>query len=704
MFNKVSVQCEIQGQTITLETGYLANRTDGSVYASCGDNRVLATAVSSRRESTLDFFPLTVEYQEKFYSVGRVPGGFLKREGRPSNEAILNARIIDRTIRPCFPEGYKNETQVVATVLSSDGSFPIEVLASIAASTAVHISDIPFNGPVSFLKVALKDGKMVLNPPVEVDEDSTELDMELIVGATANGILMVEGAAQFVSEEQALEALKFAHTSMAPIFKMQDELRKKAGNIAKREVLAPEAASEDLVKQVESFLQKDIEKALQVKNVQERYASLNDIKNKALEEFVKEDSEAGLDKKISTIYEDLKYKIMRQMIIEKSVRIDGRKFEDIRGIHCEIDTLPRAHGSAVFTRGETQVLGTLTLGTGEDEKIIDDLWKSARKKFYLHYNFPPYSVGEVGRFMSQSRREIGHGFLAEKSLKAVVPDHKDFPYTVRLVSEVLSSNGSSSMGTVCSGMMAMLAGGVPVKDTVAGIAMGLVKEGNKIAVLSDILGDEDHLGDMDFKVAGSEKGITALQMDIKTDSIDFATLKQALDQALKGRIHILNEMKKTISNKKDDLSEHAPRIQMMKIKPAKIREVIGSGGKVINGIKDETGANIDINDDGTLFISSPSKEGIEKAISIIEGICAEAEEGKIYEGKVTGIKEFGAFVEILPNTSGLLHISQISKKRIDQVSDVLKEGDTIKVKVLNVESNGRIRLSRKELEDSELTQ
>lgn len=699
MFNKVSAQCEIQGQIIKIETGYLARQANAAVFASCGDNRVLASVVSSKKESKLDFFPLTVEYQEKFYSVGRVPGGFLKREGRPSNEAILNARIIDRTIRPCFPEEHQSETQVVATVLSCDSSFPIEILAGIAVSSALHISDIPFNGPSAFLKVALQDGKFVLNPPVQVDTEKQNSDMELIVGATKNGLLMVEGFSEFISEEQALEALKFTHESMTPLFKMQEELRKSSGSKEKRPLKPSDKGDKDFVQKVTSFLKQDVEEALKIKDKTERYAKLDELKEKALEEFVTEDSEEQVGKNVVCIYEDIKYHGMRAMITDQSIRIDGRKKDDIRPIFCEIDVLPRVHGSALFTRGETQVLGALTLGTGDDEKMIDDLWQSSKKQFYLHYNFPPYSVGEVGRFMSQSRREIGHGFLAEKALKASIPSHADFPYTIRLVSEVLESNGSSSMGTVCSGMMALLAGGVPAKQMVAGIAMGLIKEKNKTVVLSDILGDEDHLGDMDFKVAGSDKGITALQMDIKTDSIDFNILKEALEQARQGRLHILSEMKKAISTVKEDLSEYAPRIEHLKIKPEKIREVIGSGGKVINGITEKTGVKIDINDDGNLFISSPSKKGIEEAIKIINGICEEVEEGKIYEGLVTGIKEFGAFVEVLPNTSGLLHISQISNKRVNQVSDVLKEGDKIKVKVLNVEGNGRIRLSSKVLEE-----
>ena len=693
MTKKIISQCEIQGQTITVETGHLAKQADASVLVSCGDNRVLAAVVSSKKESDLDYLPLMVEYQERFYSVGRVPGGFFKREGRPSSEAVLTARLIDRPIRPCFPDHYRSDTQVVATVLSSDGQFPLQILAGIGASSALHISDIPFNGPVAFLKVALVKEEWKLNPQEESDDSS---DMDLIVAGTSKGLLMVEGFAQFVSEEKALSALKFAHESMRPIFEMQEDLRKKTGSKAKREVKAP-AEDAELSQKVKELAQADLERALSETDKVKRYGIYDEVKAKLLSTF-SEDGEAV--KKAEGCFEDLKYKTARQRIVEKSQRIDGRKMDEVRPIACEVDVLPRTHGSALFTRGETQVLGALTLGTGDDEKIIDNLWNSHRKKFFLHYNFPPFCVGETGRMGGQSRREIGHGFLAEKALKAVVPSHEDFPYTIRLVSEVLESNGSSSMGTVCAGMMALMAGAVPVKDQIAGIAMGLIKERDKLVVLSDILGDEDHLGDMDFKVAGSQKGITALQMDIKIDSIDFDTIEKALQQALKGRQFILNEMQKTISQTREELSEHAPRIETLKIHPDKIRDVIGSGGKTINSITEETGVKIDIEDDGTLFISSSDKEGLAKAKKIIEGICEEVEEGKIYEGVVTGIKDFGAFVEILPKTSGLLHISQISNKRIGQVTDVLQEGDKVKVKVLNVEGNGRIRLSAKAVEEN----
>ena len=695
MDKKHIVECETQNHKIQVETGKLARQADSSVLVSSGDNRVLVTVVSSQKESSLDFFPLTIEYQEKFYSVGRVPGGFFKREGRPSNESILKARLIDRPIRPCFPERYRSETQIAAMVLSSDGLFPVEVLAGIGASSALHISDIPFQGPVAFLKLALVSGQWVLNPKEEINSS----DMELIVAGTPKGLLMVEGSAQFVSEAKALEGLKFAHKSMEPIFKMQEDLRAKTGSKAKREIPIVEQDKE-LIQKVQDYIAEDLDQALSQKEKTERYKAYDEIKAKALEHFTKEQED--LSPQVINVFEDLKYQKAREMITQKSKRIDGRPMDEVRPIACEVDILPRVHGSALFTRGETQVLGALTLGTGDDEKIIDNLWNSRRKKFFLHYNFPPYCVGETGRFGGQSRREIGHGFLAEKALQAIIPSHEKFPYTIRIVSEVLESNGSSSMGTVCSGMMALMAGGVPVKDQIAGIAMGLIKDKDKVCILSDILGDEDHLGDMDFKVAGSKEGITALQMDIKIDSIDFDTIEKALQQALKGRQHILREMQKAISEPRPELSSYAPQVETLKIHPDKIRDVIGSGGKTINSITEETGVKIDIQDDGTLFISSDKKEGLKKAKKIIEGICEEVEEGKIYEGLVTGIKDFGAFVEILPKTSGLLHISQISHKRIEQVSDVLKEGDKVKVKVLNVEGNGRIRLSKKVLEEKSL--
>ena len=697
MFNKQTVECKVQDKKILIETGVLARQADGAVVVSCGDNRVLVTCVSSRRDSTLDFFPLTVEYQEKFYSVGRVPGGFFKREGRPSGEATLSARLIDRTIRPLFPEGYRRDTQVVVTVLSSDGGYPLEILGGIGASACLHISDIPFAGPVGFVQTSLdKDDNYAFNLDLT---ESQEARMNIIVGGTAQGLLMVEGSANFVSEKQALEGLKASHKSLLPVLKAQEELRKKAGNKTKREFVVekPEAS---LQKQVKDIVNADLDKALAIPTKMERYRAYDELKKKLKEAFQQEEL-ADKEKDAVSCFENLKYEKARAMILDTSRRIDGRALDDIRPIACEVGLLPRVHGSALFTRGETQVLGMVTLGSGDDEKIVDGLLQNYKKRFYLHYNFPPYSVGETGRFGGGSRREIGHGFLAERALKACLPDHDNFPYTVCIVSEVLESNGSSSMGTVCSGMMALLQAGVPVKQNIAGIAMGLIKGKDQVRILSDILGDEDHLGDMDFKVAGSKDGITALQMDIKIDSISFDVIEQALSQAKKGRLHILGEMEKVIVKPEGDLSAHAPRIEVIKIQPEKIREIIGSGGKTINKITEETQVKINIEDDGTLFICAPAKENLEKARSIIEGICEDPEEGKIYDGTVTGIKEFGAFVEILPNTSGLLHISQISKERINEVSDVLKLGDKVRVKVLQVEGNGRIKLSVKAVKEDE---
>ena len=686
MNKKHSVECNVQGQNIKIETGQMAKQADGSVLVSSGDNRVLVTVVSRRTESDMDFFPLTVEYQEKFYSVGRVPGGFFKREGRPSSETILTARLIDRPIRPCFPENYRYDTQIVATVLSSDGLFPLGILAGIGASTALHISDIPFGGPVAFLKSSLVNGETVFNTK-EVGAESSQMD--LIVAGTPKGLLMVEGEADFVSSAKVLEALQKTHKAMEPIFKMQEELRQKMGSVEKRPIKAVEKDAE-LCEKVKQAVSQKLDEALSETDKIKRYRIYDDIK-----ENLKASFEEDLVKKAVTEFENLKYEKAREKIVKKSERIDARKVDEVRSISCEVALLPRVHGSALFTRGETQVLGAVTLGTGDDEKIIDNIWNSHRKQFYLHYNFPPYCVGETGRMGGQSRREIGHGFLAEKALKAIVPTHEEFPYTIRVVSEVLESNGSSSMGTVCSGMMALMSAGVPVKEPIAGIAMGLIKEGDQHVVLSDILGDEDHLGDMDFKIAGSDKGITALQMDIKIDSIDFKTLEKALEQAVTGCVFILNEMKKTISKPNEDLSLYAPRIEMMSIPPEKIRDVIGSGGKTINSITEQTGVKIDIKDDGSLFISSQDLKGLKAAKKIIEGICEELEVGKIYEGLITGIKEFGAFVEVLPKTSGLLHISEIDDKRIDKVTDVLKEGEKVKVKVLAIEKNGKIRLSKK---------
>jgi polyribonucleotide nucleotidyltransferase len=698
-FNTQSVTATVGGKTITIETGRLAKQADGSALVSSGNNVVLVTAVSSKKESTLDFFPLTVEYQEKFYATGKIPGGYFKREGRPTNNATLTARLIDRPIRPCFPEGYRFETQVVATTLSYDGTFPIEMLASIGVSAALHISDIPFSGPTCAIQVGRVGGQLVLNPSSLQLEGA---DMDIIIAGTRNGILMVEGESKFCSEADALAALKFGHASMMPIIDAIEELRKKTGSKPKR-AFTPAKVDEKFEKEVTAFLEPKINAALRIREKMARYAAADAAKKEAKEKFVSiitnDKEQAARAKDLGTIAENIKYVAARNMILDDKIRIDGRDVKTVRPIACEVALLPRAHGSGLFTRGETQVLGTVTLGTGDDEQMIDALGGMVKKKFLLHYNFPPFSVGETGRMGGQSRREIGHGNLAERALKAILPDQEKFPYTIRVVSEVLESNGSSSMGTVCSGLMALLDAGVPVKGNVAGIAMGLIKEGDKVAVLSDILGDEDHLGDMDFKVAGTREGITSLQMDIKIDSISFAVMEQALTQAKDGRLHILTEMEKVISRPRGEISQYAPRIETIKIKPEKVREVIGAGGKVIKAIVEETGVKIDIEDDGTIHIASSDPLKTKRAIEIINGICAEAEVGRVYNGRVVKIMDFGAFVEVMPNTQGLLHISEIAHERIRQVTDVLKEGDLIDVKVMDIDRAGRIKLSRKAIID-----
>ncbi len=693
---KETVSFEIQGRTVTFETGRLAKQAHGAVLCTCGDNMVLVTAVSDRSGGDADFFPLTVEYAERFYSTGKVPGGYFKREGRPTTDAILNCRLIDRPLRPCFPEGYNSDTQVIATILSYDGQYPINNLASIAASAAFHVSDIPFNGPIATVTVGRVKGEWIANP---TRQQMAESDLDITVAGTKNGILMVEGEAKFVTEADVLAALRFAHESLQPILKAQDELRAKSGSVPKRE-FTPVEIEPQFRAMTEAYLRPLVEGALSQRQKQVRYGQLDEAIRAAKEKFIPEqpaELQEQRTKELTKIFEDLKYHVARRMIIVDGVRIDGRDTKTVRPISTEVGLLPRAHGSGLFTRGETQVLGTVTLGTGDDEQKIDALEGLTLKRFMLHYNFPPYCVGETGRFGGQSRREVGHGNLAERALKMVAPDYDKFPYVLRVVSEVFESNGSSSMGTVCAGTLAMLDAGIPVKGNVAGIAMGLITDGGKYAILTDILGDEDHLGDMDFKVAGTRDGITALQMDIKIDSLTFEIMEKALAQAREGRHHILNEMEKTIRAPRGKISEYAPRIETIQVKPEKVREVIGAGGKTIKAIIEATGVKINIEDDGKVHIAAADPEATKKAIKMIQDICAEAEVGKTYHGKVVKIADFGAFVEILPNLSGLLHISEIAHERIRSVTDVLKEGDAVDVKVLEVDRSGRIKLSRKAL-------
>lgn len=702
---KTTVTTSIAGRQITIETGRLAKQTDGSVLVSCGNNVVLVTAVSAKEaKPDQGFFPLTVEYIEKFYAVGKIPGGYFKREAKPSNDSVLSARIIDRPIRPLFPEGYLNDTQVVATILSADGAFPMDVLAGLGASAALHISDIPFAGPTAAVQVARVDGQMILNP---TPEQLAKSDMDMIVSGTKNGLLMVEGEAKFISEADALAALKFGHASIMPLLAMQDELREKTGSVAKRAFTA-KVIDADFRSKAESLLMPLIDKAMNIKIKQDRYNGFADAKKVGKETLLAGITDDKLksqrEKELGTIIEDLKYKSARSMILDKAHRIDGRDLKTVRPISCEVGILPRAHGSGLFTRGETQCLGAITLGTADDEQNVETLNGTVKRKFLLHYNFPPYSVGEVGRFGGQGRREIGHGNLAERAIKAVLPDHTTFPYTIRVVGEVLESNGSSSMGTVCAGVLGLLDAGVKLKHNVAGIAMGLIKEDDRVAVLSDILGDEDHLGDMDFKVTGTSKGITACQMDIKVDGLPYEVLIQALEQARGGRLHILNKIIETIAKPNPDFKPQTPRIEAFNVPNDMIGAIIGPGGKIIQGIQKDTSTTITIEElptgEGRVQIMSNNADDMNAATSRIRSIAFPpvVDEGAEYEGKVKAIKDFGVFVEILPGTDGLIHISEFSWEKVAKMEDVCKEGDVLKFKVVGKDpKTKKWKLSRKVL-------
>ena len=696
---KITVQCKIGQNEITLETGVMAKQADGAIVARCGNNIVLATVVSSKQPSQLDFFPLTIEYQERLYASGKIPGSYFKREGRPTELNILNCRLIDRPLRPLFPPGYAHETQIVTTILSFDGLFPLNILAGIASSTALHISDIPFAGPVCFVHLSRVNKEIILNPDHLQIKKS---DINMIVAGTKKGLLMVEGEAHLLTESEILQALKFTHQSFLPVIEAQEDIRSKVAK--EKRIFTPLKIDETLQTKVKNIAKDQIASGLKIKAKQERYERLSAIKTEVIKQLIEELPENCSDKAkeehtkmLQTIYDNLKYKIMRSMILNEGTRIDGRNSTEVRHIECEAGFLPRTHGSGLFTRGETQVLGTVTLGTSDDAQNIDTLHGNLSKRFLLHYNFPPFCVGETGRMGGQSRREIGHGFLAERSLIAILPDEEKFPYIIRVVSEVLESNGSSSMGTVCSAMLALLDAGVPVKTNVAGIAMGLIKEDNKVAILSDILGDEDHLGDMDFKVAGTKDGITALQMDIKIDNIDFDTIEKALMQAKEGRSTILDKMEQVISSPRSELSDFAPRIETLKVNADKIKDIIGPSGRKIKEIIAITGVKIDITDDGMVNVISSNLEDRKHALEIIKNIIADPEVGKVYEGKVVKVTDFGAFVEILANTTGLLHISEIANERVMNITDYIKEGEKINVKVLDIDRTGRIKLSRKVL-------
>jgi polyribonucleotide nucleotidyltransferase len=688
MIKKVEV--DYHGRPLSIEVGKVAKQADGAALVRYGETVVLVTAVAAKDLKTdSDFFPLTVDYQEKTFAAGKIPGGFFKREGRPSEKEILTCRLIDRSIRPLFSEGLRCETQVIATVLSADRENDPDVVAMLGASIALQVSDIPFNGPLAGVRIGRIKGQWVVNP---TQSQLLESDTDIFLSGSRDAIVMVEGGAKMVPEDEILEALFKGHEAIQPLLQIQEEIRAEVGK-PKREVPLAEL-DPAVVRRVEQLAQSKLQQAIEIPEKLERYKQIGDIKNEVVGQAQAEFPTK--EKDIKSAFDELKRNCFRNLIIQRERRIDGRGLKDIRPINCEVEVLPRTHGSALFTRGETQALVVTTLGTASDEQKIDALIGEHYKKFMLHYNFPPFSVGEVKFLRGPSRREIGHGNLAERALLPVLPAEDGFPYTVRIVSEILESNGSTSMATVCGGSLSLMDAGVPIAGPVAGIAMGLIKEGEHVRVLSDILGDEDHLGDMDFKVAGTRTGVTSLQMDIKISGVNREIMRQALYQAREGRLHILNIMSSTMASHRTSVSGHAPRITTLKVKPDKIREIIGPGGKVIRGIIEATGVKMDVEDDGTVTIASSDEAASRKAIEMVQKIAAEAEVGKIYKGTVRKIVDFGAFVEILPGTDGLIHISQLAPERVRKVSDVLKEGDEVMVKVLEVDKQGKIRLSRKE--------
>ncbi len=684
-------EIEIGGKIFSIETGRFAKQASGSVMIKYGETMVLVTAVSAEEAApNQDFFPLQVEYREKTSAAGKIPGGFIKREGRPTEKEILSSRLIDRPIRPLFPSFFKNETQVVAFVFSHDGENDADVLAAVGASAALTISDIPFDGPCAEVRIGRVNGEFIVNPTIKQIKES---DVELVVAGTSDSIMMVEGESKEIGEQDLLDALKFAQIEIKKLVNLQLELKSEIGK-AKRDIQAPEI-NEDLVKDVMELAFDKFKLIVHSTLAKEERSA----KNKELSSFVKEnlaEKYPDQEKIIGEILHDLEKDLMRKRILDEGIRLDGRNTKQIRPITIELGILPRTHGSALFTRGETQSLTTITLGTKNDEQIIDGLFEEYTKKFMLHYNFPPFSVGEVGRMSGVGRREIGHGNLAERALKVLMPTEDIFPYTVRVISDILESNGSSSMATVCAGSLSLMDAGVPIPKPVAGIAMGLVKEEDKFAILSDILGNEDHLGDMDFKVAGTSDGITAFQMDIKIQGISFEIMEKALHQAKEGRLHILGIMNSAITKPREQLSSFAPRLITMKVETDQIGLIIGPGGKTIQGMQRLYGVDINIDDSGTISIASPNKESAAKCKDYIKKLTATPEVGEIYDGVVTKIMDFGAFVEILPGKEGLLHISQIDSKRVNKVTDYFKEGDKVTVKLLKVE-NGKYSLSRKEL-------
>ena len=684
------IELDYCGRPLCVDLGKVAKQADGAALVRFGETVVLATAVASKEvREEIDFFPLTVDYQEKTFAAGRIPGGFFKREGRPSEKEILTCRLIDRSIRPLFAGGLKAETQVIVTVLSADGENDTDVVAMLAASLALEVSDIPFQGPLAGVRVGRIDGAWVMNPLLA---EVPRSDVNIFLSGTRDGLVMVEGGAAVVPEEGVLDALFQGHQAIQPLIDLQENLKSQLG---KPKRAAPQEEKDEALRaRVRELAEEKLGEAVRIADKKQRNARIDEVGVEALtagaEEF------PGREREIKGAFREIEKLQLRDLVLRQRKRIDGRGLKDVRPITCEVNLLPRAHGSALFTRGETQALVVSTLGTAADVQRIDALNGEQHKKFMLHYNFPPFSTGEVKFLRGPGRREIGHGALAERALTPVLPDADAFPYTLRVVSEILESNGSSSMASVCGGSLSLMDAGVPTRAPVAGIAMGLIKDGDEVRVLTDILGDEDHLGDMDFKVAGTREGITALQMDIKISGVDREIMQEALYQAREGRLHILDVMDRTLSETRKEVSRHAPRITTLKVRPDKIRDIIGPGGKVIRGIVDATGTKIDVQDDGTVTVASTDEAGSRKAIDMIQGIVAEVEVGRIYKGTVRRVMDFGAFVEILPGTDGLVHISQIADDHVRQVRDVLNEGDELMVKVLDVDRQGKIRLSRKE--------
>jgi polyribonucleotide nucleotidyltransferase len=693
-FVRESVQ--INGKPLTFETGRLAKQAHGAVLVTYGESMVLVTAVSGEERPGLDFFPLTCEYVEKTYSAGKIPGGFFKREGRQRDDEILTSRLIDRPCRPLFPEGFKKDTQVIATVLSSDKENPTDVLAVCGASAALTISDIPWSGPLAGVRVSRVNGEFIAFPTFEQQSQS---DIDVTVACSKDAIVMVEGGAAECLEADLIDALMFAHRSAQPIIELIERIRGAVGK--PKRAFEPKTLAEDIGARIKTLCDAGILEASLIKEKAKRYDTYKAVKTKMVETLTAElgpEKFAENEKLIKGEFDERKYHVVREYVLSNMKRIDARGPRDIRAIVCEAGLLPRTHGSALFQRGETQAVVTATLGTSSDEQKIDALTGERWKRFMLHYNFPPFSTGETKPLRGPGRREIGHGALAERALSRMIPEPDKFPYTIRVVSETLESNGSSSMASVCGGTLSLMDAGVPIKAPVAGIAMGLISDGKRTAILSDILGDEDHLGDMDFKVCGTSRGVTAIQMDIKIAGLSREILTSALDQAREGRLFILGKMLETLQAPRTELSKHAPRITTIKVKPDQIRLIIGPGGKTIKGIIDQTGVAIDVEDDGTVNVASSDSDAVKKALDIIRGLTAEPEVGQNYTGPVTRLEDFGAFVEIMPGKEGLLHVSEMAHTRVEKPSDVMKEGDTVEVKVISVDPQlGRIRLSRREL-------